>query len=457
LLVARGRVATVAQIDHLSRELAGMLAGVPAPPDGLVGLASPGGPGFLAAFVAVRRCGLAALLMDPGTPPEGQHQIARSLGAPVILEIRSSWPADVSEASLHSVPGGAEAVHLPGIGVAKLTSGSTGAPRGIAATDQSLLADDAALRSTFGITSEDRLLAAIPLSHAYGLSSLVLPALVLGLPLVLPEALHPLASIEAAREFEATFFPTAPAFLQALVRTQEPVSWPDCLRLVISAGAPLDPVVARAFRRRFGRPVHVFYGASEVGGICYDREGSAGERGTVGTPVDGVEVMLNREAGTTSDAGGTVAIRSPAVAERYLPEGDARLEGGVFRSQDMGRWENGELRLLGRREDWINVDGRKVNPREVEAVLKGLPGVDDAAVLGVSMPDCGRTSVRAVLAGNGEKLGYLDVVSRCRERLAPHQTPRSILWVTEIPRTRRGKIDWPAIRKLGAHGLEGSS
>ena len=84
------------------------------------------------------------------------------------------------------------------------------------------------------------------------------------------------AAAAPPRVAAATVFPSAPAYLQALLKLSQPPSWPASVRLVISASAPLPPDVAAQFRARFGLPVHVFYGASECGGICYDREGRRG-------------------------------------------------------------------------------------------------------------------------------------------------------------------------------------
>ena len=136
-----------------------------------------------------------------------------------------------------------------------------------------LLADEAQLAETMGIGGDDRLLAAMPLSHSYGFSSLALPALVRGATLVLPEdgaglaataSIAPLAPLAAARELAATVFPTVPAWLGGFVRLASAPAWPESLRLVLAAGAPLAPETARDFRRRTAREVHVFYGASEV-------------------------------------------------------------------------------------------------------------------------------------------------------------------------------------------------
>jgi long-chain acyl-CoA synthetase len=347
-------------------------------------------------------------------------------------------------------------LHLPGIAVVKLTSGSTGAPRGIATPAEALVADDAALAFTMGFRDDDRLLATIPLSHSYGLSSLAMPALMRGTLLILPEENRVFDPFDAAARTGATVFPTVPAVLDALLRLNEPPAWPGSLRLVLTAGAPLSPATAVRFRETFGLPVHVFYGASECGGICYDREGTAGERGTVGTPVEGVRVDLEPvESPDIGDGetGGMVTVRSPAVASGYVPEGDDRLGAGRFVNGDLAAWKDGELVLRGRADDQINIKGKKVSPKEVEAVVGQLPGVLEVAVLAMPLPDRPDQILRAVVACLPGSLTVEEVVAWCRPRLSPHKVPRSIVLVPELPRNTRGKLDRRELQTL--RGLDG--
>ena len=442
-------VATVSDVEQLARGFEQRLAMEDYGPDGLIGLVAPNGPGFLAALLAVRRRQLAALLIDSSTPFEEQSRVARALGAPAVLEMSSARPVGEGDCTVTQIPGVSEPARLPGVGVVKLTSGSTGEPRGIATREGALVSDASALSESMGITPDDRILSMIPMSHSYGLSTLAITALTQGTVLILPESRAPYEPLLSAQKLGATVLPTVPAFLQALLRLSDPTTWPDVLRLVISAGASLPPATAVRFRERFGLPIHVFYGASECGGICYDREGSAGERGTVGTPVRGVEVSLE---GTHPDAQGTVVVRSPAVGDRYLPDEDSCLSAGCFRSKDLARWCDGELGLIGRREDWINVGGRKVNPREVEGVLKQMPGIQDVVVFGFSIPDRGGEAVRAIVAGSSPGPSSVDMLSWCRSRLAAHKVPRSLIRVPEVPRTSRGKLDWRTIRNLHPGG-----
>ncbi len=427
------------------------------PPGALVAVSAHNGPGLLAALLALRRADLAAVLLDGQAPPAEAWRVARALGASALLRCLTSWPAAADDWETSWLPGAgsARAVCLPGIAVIKLTSGSTGAPRGIATPAAALLADDAALARAMGLRADDRLVAAIPMSHSYGLSSLAVPALVRGTPLVMPEDSGLFGPLAAAERMGATVLPTVPPYLDALLRLSQAPARPRSLRLVIAAGAPLSPHTASGFREIFGLPVHVFYGASECGGICYDREGGAAERGSVGTPVEGVEVELQpgpeagidpEAAGHGNDAGsGVIVVRSPAVAAGYVPDPDRRLAGGRFVAGDLATWRHGELALLGRQDGLVNIKGKKVNPREVESVLAELGGVEEAVVLGVPLPDRGGEVLRAVIACRPGRLTREDVLAWCRERLAAHKIPRSLILLPEIPRTERGKLDRAAL------------
>ncbi|HWM94268.1 MAG TPA: fatty acid--CoA ligase family protein [Thermoanaerobaculia bacterium] len=437
LVASPDRRATRGDVDALARAAGRVLGDLP--PESVVGLAAPNGPGLLASLLALRRAGLAALLLDAQTPEAEGLRIVQALEASALLRCRAGWPQGPGDWSLTLSE--SEGRPLPGIAVVKLTSGSTGTPRGIATPAEALVADDAALAVTMGLRDDDRLLATIPLSHSYGLSSLAMPALMRGTLLVLPEEGGVFDPLVAAARTGATVFPTVPAVLDALLRLGDRPSWPEPLRLVLTAGAPLSPATACRFRETFGLPVHVFYGASECGGICYDREGTAGERGTVGTPVEGVRIVLEPSPGKEEEEGGIITVHSPAVAAGYVPEGDCRLAAGHFMAGDLAVWEGGELVLRGRVDDLVNIKGKKVNPREVEAVLAQLPGVQEVAVLGIPLPDRSGEVLRAVVACPPGILTAEEVVAWCRPRLSAHKVPRSVVLVPELPRTSRGKLD----------------
>jgi len=439
LVATRERAASRADVAGWADAATGALSASGAPRGSYVLLACVNGAGFLAALVGARRAGLVPVLADWASPREERARVAAALGVAARISCDEVFPE--GPASFRVEPGtAAPAAPPPGAAFVKLTSGTSGTPSGVAIASEALAADDDQLAAAMGLRSTDRFVAVIPWSHSYGLSSLVMPALRRGSLLIVPSDSSPWGAIESARALSATVFPTVPVYLQALAGLAAPPVWPDTLRTVISAGAPLSPETAMRFRETFGTSAHVFYGASESGGIAYDRDGGAALRGTVGTPIDGVSVTL--------DADGGVVVRSKALGLSRVPEPDERLEGGAFRSADLGAFTaSGELALLGRADALINVGGKKVHPAEVEAVLRAMPGVRDAFVLGVAASGDERHIVRAFVAC-GPELTYAAVASWCRERLAGHKVPRSIVRLAEIPRTPRGKVDRAALSSL---------
>jgi len=440
LVVSPCRTATVLDVDRLAHRVEQELERSGLGRGHLVVLAAANGPGFLAAFVGLRRRGCVALLIDWRTPDAERSRIARALGAAATVHCRSAWPARADAVKVSVADRSREGPGLPPIAAevaaVKLTSGSTGAPRGILTPAEALVADDRALAVSMGLNEDERILAAVPMSHSYGLSSVVMPALMRGSVLVVPDGDGPFDTIAAAQKCDVSFLPTVPAYVGALVRMRERPPLPASLRLLITAGAPIDPEVAQRFRQAYGRGVHVFYGASECGGI------------TLGTPVEGVEVVLGNDGTQGGEGGGLVTVASASVAAAYYPEADAHLDGERFTTSDLGSFRDGELVLLGRVDDLINVKGKKVNPREVEGVLLRLAGVEEAVVVGVPTPGGGGETVRAVVACGEGRVDREGIEAWCRTHLAAHKVPRSVVMVEEIPRNARGKVDRAALKGL---------
>lgn len=403
----------------------------------IVALALPNGPLLLAAFLATLRRGRVALLLDAALPAGTRTAVAVRMHAGVVVTAATPDQALVTPLARPDVP----CPPLPpGTAVLKLSSGTTSAPRGIAVSEAALLADAGVLFRTMGLRPGDRALAVVPMSFSYGLSSLLVPALTAGLELVLPDDDGPFAALRAAERHAATFFPAVPALLGSMHKLAH-VELPRSLRLVISAGAALSPAAASAFRARFGTPVHAFYGASECGGICFDPTGEAALRGTVGVPIPGVELGL-------APTDGLVSVVSPAVATSYWPTPDPALANGRFVASDCGRLENGELRLLGRHCESINVDGRKVHPQEVENVLVAMPGVDDVAVVRASGGLREGEACWALIACEAGTVTRSQVLEWCRRELPAYMIPRRVTLLPKLPRNARGKLDRDAVTRL---------
>lgn len=316
----------------------------------------------------------------------------------------------------------------------KLTSGTTAAPRAIRFRSQQLLADCDQICETMGISDDDLNFGVIPVSHSYGFSNLITPLLARGVALALSRDRLPRAVLDGLAATGATVFPGMPVFYQAFCSIE---NHPDLsrLRLCISAGAPLTAPLATRYREKFGQPLHSFYGSSECGGICYDRDGQHFEDGFVGSPMIGVDLeMMEADAAHASQ----ISVRSAAVGDGYYPETDkAKLGNGVFVPDDLLARHGSGFKIAGRISDLINVAGKKVNPVEVEAHLLALPGVREAVVFGRDSALRNQEVAACVVAeANIDEAGLLQ---SCRARLSGWQVPKRIFLVAEIPVNERGK------------------
>jgi long-chain acyl-CoA synthetase len=316
----------------------------------------------------------------------------------------------------------------------KLTSGTTAAPRGIRFRSEQLLADCNQICDTMGISDVDLNFGVIPISHSYGFSNLLTPLIARGVAMVLSRDRLPRAVLADLAGSNATVFPGMPVFYQAFSEMEHIPVLPK-LRLCISAGAPLATAVAEQFRQKFERPIHSFYGASECGGICYDRDGQNEEDGFVGQPMEGVAIeMLDPDASASR-----IRVRSAAVGDGYFPESDeAKLGGGLFVPDDLlNRTANG-FRIVGRISDVINVAGKKVNPAEVEAHLLRFSGVRQAVVFGRASILRNEEVAACVVAAPG--VSEVELLEFCRRQLSSWQVPKRVFIVNAIPVTERGKI-----------------
>jgi len=318
----------------------------------------------------------------------------------------------------------------------KLTSGTTATPRAIRFRSGQLLADCDQICDTMGISDVDLNFGVIPVSHSYGFSNLLTPLIARGVALVLSQDRTPRAVLEDLAKTDATVFPGMPVLYQAFCE-MEVVSPLSKLRICISAGAPLPITVAKKFRERFGLPIHSFYGASECGGICYDREAAGDGEGFVGSPMKDVELeMIGPRAEATQ-----IRIRSAAVGDGYFPDVDEeKLGNGVFVPDDLLARHDSGFKIVGRVSDVINVAGKKVNPAEIEERLLRFPGVRQAAAFGRPAGAGLRNAEVVACVVVDVDLRENEILEFCRNALSAWQVPKRIFIVDSIPTNERGKI-----------------
>lgn len=391
-----------------------------------VAIRLPNGPEFIAYTLAAWRQGSSVLPLDGSGDAAVAEGLCAALEASVLIDTGGLRPRE-----LGSPPD-------DGPALIKLTSGSTGAARGVRLSLEALQRGAEQIAETMQIGPEDRTLLTLPLSHSYGFDNGLLMLALLGVPIVAARDLTPNRLCGVVREHRPTVWPAIPFLLDVLSRSRGvDAAELSSLRLVISAGAPLPPRTRAQFAARFGITPRTFYGSTECGGITFDREGSADfPEGSVGTPLAGVRVTLE----AAGDSGiGRVRVHSPSTGETYLPEPSEELSAGSFLTSDIGRLdEAGRLILLGRVSDVVNVGARKVYPAEVESVIREVPGVEDVVVMGAGR-ETASESLRAVVVGNG--LNARAIRESCEARLPAWKVPRRIEFRKTLSRNARGKLD----------------
>jgi len=317
----------------------------------------------------------------------------------------------------------------------KLTSGTTATPRAIRFRSEQLLADCNQICDTMGISDIDLNFGVIPISHSYGFSNLLMPLIARAVPMVISRDRTPRAILDDLARSNATVFPGMPVFYQAFCE-MEHVPMLRKLRLCISAGAPLPVATAKRFQEKFNLPIHSFYGASECGGICYDREAANQKNeGFVGEAMKGVNLKLVDPEGSAS----RIHVRSAAAGDGYFPEPDEeKLGNGIFVPDDLLARDGSGFKIVGRISDVINVAGKKVNPAEVEAHLLRFAGVRQAVVFGRESVLRNEEVAACVVAA--PDVSEADLLQFCRGALSSWQVPKRILIVDSIPANERGKI-----------------
>jgi len=305
-------------------------------------------------------------------------------------------------------------------------------------TEANLIADCENICSTMDIRPTDINLGAIPFSHSYGFANLVMPLLVQGTPVVVSNDYLPQSLVDLANRHRCTVAPLIPMVFEHLANAAHGTF--ETVRTFLSAGAPLPASTSRKFRERFGSDIHSFYGCSECGGITYDRLGGAVERGTVGSAMDGVTLSTHTRR---------LTVRSGSVAAGYLFDANTfePFENGTFVTDDLvDVRDDGELALTGRASDLINTAGKKVNPREVEAVILQIDGVREAKVYGAAAGARGEVVAAAIVAT--PNVTREQVREFCRARLSLHKVPRIIKLIDEMPVDERGKVRRSALAAL---------
>jgi long-chain acyl-CoA synthetase len=376
------------------------------------------------------------------------------------------------------------------------TSGTTGSPKGVMLSHRNLLFIAAVSSTLRGLKNCDRVYGVLPISHVYGLASVLLGTLQAGACLVLAPRFSPEALLASLRDDHLTVLQGVPAMYARLLdvikqsRVQPGPALASKLRFIYAGGSPLEPGLKQAIEQWIGLPLHNGYGMTESAPTISQTRIAAPRTDTsVGWPIPGVEVRLVNQHGaagaetvTAADTTAEATAAETAIADK---EGELWVRGpnvmlGYYRAPDLtmavirtGGWLNtgdiarqdqsGALFIVGRTKEIIIRSGFNVYPLEVETVLNAHPAVRQCAVVGRLVANGNEeviafvelkvkveieAEVEVEVAIGVEADGRTNASANCAaelqaylaQALAPYKCPSELIIIDALPAAATGKI-----------------
>ncbi|ABS04601.1 AMP-dependent synthetase and ligase [Kineococcus radiotolerans SRS30216 = ATCC BAA-149] len=432
--------------------------------------------GAVAAVVGVIAAGHPVVVLDPTTPAARLRHYVEAAGATLVVSDaeRAATAREVAATVLD--PDGPGAAHRPDhveaaaallgspadpddVAVIVYTSGSTGAPKGVACEHRSILHDTWVSSEATGAYPVGSVVAhLLPMAFSAGVTP-TLGALLVG---ARQELFDPRRRSVAElpgflREVGADVLLASPAILRGVIASLGPQGRVPGLKTVTMAGETVHGAELAAVRRAVGPDcvVRNRYGSTETWlmteyAISGDDEAPEGAT-PVGWAVPGAKLQVELADGTLADAGtGRVVLTSRWLGARYWRDPAKTAEvftdnpdgSRTFRTSDVGSLgADGCLRLLGRSDHSVKVRGLLVEPGEVDALLFAQPDVREALVVGRPSARTGRMSLVAYVVPEGPRPQASAVRAVVRENLPAHMVPEHVVFLDALPRTERGKLD----------------
>jgi long-chain acyl-CoA synthetase len=329
------------------------------------------------------------------------------------------------------------------------TSGTTGTPKGAELTHDNLGRNAEVSRGLFGLGTQSVILGSLPLFHSFGQTCTLNAAFLAGASLTLLPRFDPGRALEIIDRDRVTVFMGVPTMYGALLNHPERERFDvSSLQLCVSGGASLPLELLHGFEQAFGCTILEGYGLSETSPVAsFNHPDRERKPGSIGTPIEGVELKLVDSSGGDVPPGevGEIVIRGHNVMKGYWRKPEATAEAisaeGWFRSGDLARMdEDGYFFIVDRKKDMIIRGGYNVYPREIEEVLYAHPAVREAAVVGVPHPELGEEVAAAVALKDGAAATEEELRDYVKEQIAAYKYPRHVWFVDELPKTATGKI-----------------
>lgn len=330
------------------------------------------------------------------------------------------------------------------------TSGTTGRPKGVVLTHGNLASNNAAIVEYLRLTEQDSVLSILPFYYSYGASVLHSHIQCGGRIVLETNFVYPHLVVENLAKQQVTGFAGVPSTYALLLSRVDLTKYDlSRIRYLTQAGGAMAPALTQRLRASISAAqLFVMYGQTEATArLSYVPPAMLDSKlGSVGIAVPSVELQVHREDGTRAVAleVGEVWARGPNVMQGYWRDPDVTatvMQDGWLKTGDLGYQDaDGYLFLSGRRSDMIKTGAHRVHPKDVEEVLQELDAVAEAAVVGVDDELLGQAVAAFVVVAPGSQIDLMQIKTHCRNRLASYKVPKSIEFVSHLPKTASGKV-----------------
>jgi amino acid adenylation domain-containing protein len=342
------------------------------------------------------------------------------------------------------------------------TSGSTGEPKGVMTSHFNMISAATSIIQYLENTPDDIILNILPLSFDYGLYQIIMAFMFGGTVVLEKSFLFPIRVLELIPKERVTGFPIVPTMAALILSMDGPLRLDfSSLRYITNTAAALPVEHIRKLGAVFPHvKIYSMYGLTECKRVCYLDPHELDRRpASVGKPMPGCEVFLVDEHGKEVTQGGIgeLVVRGPNVmggywndpdlTEQTFRKGVIKGETVLFSGDLFRKDEEGFLYFVARKDELIKTKGERVSPREIEDVICILDGVAEAAAIGIPDEISGQAISCFVVCKPGFNLSKKDILKYCTENMETFMVPRSIDFLSEMPRTGNGKIDKDFLRR----------
>jgi long-chain acyl-CoA synthetase len=413
-------------------------------------LISPNNSFFLIAYLAILKSGNVCIPLDPNIEKENFNYIAGLTNPDLVFvtsEIEPKLPLEkykrIVQAGLKSIINETSTIGVPDYPDSEkcaeiiFTSGSTGKPKGVMISHKNLIANTQSILEYLKLNKDDRMLVVLPFYYCYGLSLLHTHLRIGGSIIFNNSFIFIGAIIKNLLDYQCTGFAGVPSHFQILLRMSDSfkkTSFPQ-LRYVTQAGGKLAPVFIDEFRESFPDVSFVvMYGQTEATArLSYlPPELYEKKKGSMGKGIPGVELRVINENNEPIKPGevGEVIAKGDNIMMGYFADEEgtkSAIRGGWLFTGDLGTVdEDGYIFLTARKKEIIKVGGKRVSPKEIEAVILQMPEVVDCSIEGVEDPLLGEALKATIIVRKGtlEYITEESIKQHCAKHLALFKIPQ---------------------------------